>query len=101
LMEAMDLVHGSCTRGLLLTVVDGFVLSGRDVAAPAVDPSVVEPVHPLQGGQLKVVPVAPRPVPTDQLRLVQSHDALGQGVSVRIPDGAGRAVHPASESVVV
>jgi hypothetical protein len=26
---------GSCTRGLLLTVVDGFVLSGRDVAAPA------------------------------------------------------------------
>src|SRR5206468_9548849 len=69
---------------LWVTVVDRFVLGWGQVAAGGVQPSVVEPVEVLQGGQLEVVDAAPGPVAADQLCLVQAVERLSEGVVVGI-----------------
>lgn len=52
---------GSSLRiGLGLSVVDGFVLGGRNAADVDMQPLVVEPVHVLSGGQLDVGQSLPR-----------------------------------------
>jgi hypothetical protein len=55
--------------GLLVTVVGGLELCRWDVAAVFIKPSVVEPVDPLQGGDLDVVGGAPRAFRFDQFGL--------------------------------
>jgi hypothetical protein len=65
----------------VLTVVERLELGGGQVCARGVEPSVVEPVHPLEGRELHVVEVAPRPASTDQLGLEQADLGLGERVS--------------------
>jgi hypothetical protein len=45
---------------------------------------VVEPPHPLEGGELNVFQRAPGPALTDDLRLEEAYDRLGQGVVVGV-----------------
>jgi hypothetical protein len=47
----------------------------------AVEPAVVEPVDVLEGGELHVGQSLPGPTGVDQLPLVESVDALHQGVA--------------------
>ena len=54
--------------------------------------SVVEPVDPLQGGDLDVVDVAPGALGADQLGLVSADLGLGEGVVVGVADRADRGV---------
>ena len=48
-------------------------------------PVVVEPVHPGQGGQLEVVGAAPRTLVTHTLELVEPDEGLGLGVEEESP----------------
>ena len=84
----------SAAAGVVVTVVLGLVLDGRDRADLAVQPSVVEPVDVLGDGDLEVVDVLPRPLVADQLGLEQRVERLGQSVVVGITgraDGGDRA----------
>ena len=76
--------------GLSGSIEGCFVLGGRDVVAVAVEPLVVEPVHPRQGGQLQVVDVVPAGGvgPVHALGLVQAVGCLGQGVVETVRHGA-------------
>jgi len=47
-------------------------------------PSVVEPVDVLQGGQFEIVEATPRPTGTDEFGLVEPVEALRQGVDAPI-----------------
>ncbi len=69
-------------------VTGRFVLRGRDVANCAKEPAVVEPVDPLQRGELEVIAAAPGTTAVDQLRLVEPDHRLGQGVIVRVAPAA-------------
>src|SRR6266545_5647591 len=73
---------------LVLTVVDGFVFCGWDVAERAVQAALVPPLDPCQGGQLDLFGGPPGAVAADQLRLVQPVDRLGERVGPR------RQLHP-------
>ena len=56
-------------------------------------PSVVEPVDPLEGGQLYVVKAAPGPAATDKFGLEEPDQALRRGVVEGVApaaDGANR-----------
>ena len=57
-----------------LTVVAGFVFCRGDVVQRAVQPPLIPPLHPRQGGQLDLFGGAPRPAGADQLCLVQAVD---------------------------
>lgn len=48
-------------RDVEVTVVDGLEFDRWHVVEAAVQPGVVEPVHPAQRGELEVVDGAPRP----------------------------------------
>jgi hypothetical protein len=56
--------------------------------AGGVQPAVVVPVDPFQGGQLDVVEPAPGPVAADEFGLEQPDVGLGQGVVQRVTDRA-------------
>jgi len=72
----------------LLTVVRRFVLRRRHVPAGRVEAPLVPPLHPGRGRQLDLVSGAPRPLPADQLGLVEAVHGLGEGVVVGIAAGA-------------
>jgi hypothetical protein len=57
--------------GVDVTVVVGLELDWWDVADGAVQPGLVEPVHPAQGGELEVVDASPGPFVADALGLVE------------------------------
>src|SRR3712207_2922483 len=63
-------------------------LGGWDVADRLEETPVVEPVHPLEGGELDGFERLPGPEPSDHLGLEQANDALGQRVVVGITDAA-------------
>ncbi len=50
------------------------------MVAGRVKPAMVEPVDVLQSGQFQLVEAAPRTVPLNQLRFVQSVHGLGERV---------------------
>ena len=76
--------------GPVVTVVGGFELGGWDVAAGAVQAAVVEPVDPLESGDLDLLDRAPwRPLP-DQLGLEQPDRRLGKRVVQRVAHRADR-----------
>ena len=75
-----------------LSVVSGFHLGRRQVAAVLVEAAVVEPVDPFGGGELDVVDVAPGASSLDQLGLVEAVDRFGQGVDASI-DGKSSGRH--------
>ena len=63
----------------------GLCFGGRDAADGLEEASVIEPVDPFEGGELDG---SPGPAPVDHLGLVESVDALGQGIVVAVPDTA-------------
>ena len=70
--------------GLDVTVVGVLELDRGDVVDLAVDADLVEPLHPVQGGELKVVDAMPGSVVADALGLVEADHALGHGVDAPI-----------------
>ncbi len=66
------------------TVVVVLELDRWDVAAGAVESSVVEPVDVLQGGQFDVVEALPRAAAADEFGLVETDEGLGGGVEAPI-----------------
>src|SRR3712207_8686367 len=73
-------------------------LGGWDVADRLEETAVVEPVHPLEGGELDGFQRLPGPEPSDHLGLEQANDALGQRVVVGIADAAdGRSEEHTAE----
>jgi hypothetical protein len=55
-----------------MSAVKLFVLSWWNVVAGGVQPAVVVPVDPFQGGELDVVEAAPGPLSADELGFVQA-----------------------------
>ena len=56
LMETRFMYSGRVGQGLVLIIVDGFVLRGRDVAAPGVRPPVGPPVDVLEAARMSARP---------------------------------------------
>ena len=67
-----------------------FEFCWRGVVAVAVEPLLVEPVHPAQGGEFELVDVVPAVGvgPVGAFGLVETVGRLGQGVVIGIGDGA-------------
>src|SRR3954453_13451926 len=88
--ESGDSGGGDSDRllGGVLTVEDLLVLDRCEVVAGGVQPAVVVPVEPLEGGQLDVVDVLPGSAAADQLGLEQADLALSQGVVKGVTHGA-------------
>jgi hypothetical protein len=74
---------------VVLCPVEVFVFGGWTILAGTVKAPVVVPVHPLHGGDLHIVQALPQTSAVDQLALVQSDRALGQGIVITVP-GASR-----------
>lgn len=51
---------------------------------------VVPPPHILEGRELDLLNGAPGAALTDQFRLAEAVDGLGEGVVIRVADGSGR-----------
>lgn len=71
----------------LLTIEHIFELRRRNMADGFKEPAVVEPVDPLQCGELHVFEGLPGATFVDQFRLVETVDGLGESVIERIPAG--------------
>ena len=67
------------------TVVLGLELDGWDVADAAVQPVLVEPGHPGEGGQLEVLDAAQGAFVAHELGLVEPGQALGLRVVLGVP----------------
>jgi hypothetical protein len=77
------------------------VFCGWDVVERAVQPTLVPPLDPFQGGQLDLLDLlggAPRAAAADQFRLVQAVDRLGQGIVEPVAREPTEATAPASAS---
>jgi len=59
-----------------------------DVADGFKQAPVIEPVDPFEGGELDGFDGPPRPASVDHLGLVESVDALGQGIVLAVSDAA-------------
>ena len=59
-----------------------------DVADRLEQAAIVEPTHPVEGGEFHGTDVSPRPAPTDRLGLERADDGLGEGIVVGIADAA-------------
>jgi hypothetical protein len=70
------------------TVVDLLVFDRGEVVAGRMQPPVVVPVDPFQGGQLDVVDGLPGSAAADEFGLEQPDLGLGQGVVQRVTDAA-------------
>ena len=81
--------HG---EGLDLLIVARFGFGGRDVADGLEQAAVVEPIHPVEGGELNLLQRAPGSPAPDDLGLVEAVDRLGQGVVVAVADAADRGL---------
>ena len=60
----------------------------RDVADGFEEAPVIEPVDPFEGGELHGFDVSPRASSMDHFGLVETVDALCQGVVLTVPDAA-------------
>jgi len=67
-----------------LTVVQVFELGGWDASEFVEQAPVVEPVDPLQGGELEVVEAPPWSLVPDEFGLVEPVDRLGERVVVAV-----------------
>ena len=75
---------------LRLPMVRRFGLCRKPVPDGLEEPSVVEPVDPLEGCELHRIEASPRASRSNHLRLVQPNDGLGQGVVIRIANAPHR-----------
>ncbi len=81
---------GGCERRTPVRFVPrGLELGRWNVVECPVEPFGVEPVNPLQGGQLDLVDVAPRSPPADELGLVEPVERLCQRVVVALSGQSG------------
>ena len=90
LMDAMVSDFGQRLVGLFRSVEPGFELCRRCVVKVAVEPLVLCPVHPAQGGQFDIGDSAPRFWPggfVDQFGLVVAVDDLRRAVTEAVTDG--------------
>lgn len=78
----------------VLPVVQRFELCWRDVANRTHQTFKVESVYPLQRSQLELLNASPGSEVVNEFSLVQSVDALGQGVVVGIADTSHRRIDP-------
>ncbi len=65
-------------------------LGRRDIPDGFEESNVVEPVHPLQGGQFQGLPGFPRAPAMDLLGFIQPLKGLGQGVVIAVYTAAHR-----------
>ena len=65
-------------------------LGRRDIPDGFEESNVVEPVHPLQGGQFQGLPGFPRAPAMDLLGFIQPLQGLGQGVVIAVSTAAHR-----------
>ena len=79
---------GRPDRLVLLAIVSHLQLRRRDVADRLKQPTMVEPVHPLERRVFDRVEVPPWTAVTDGLGLEQTDDRLGQGVVIRVANTA-------------
>ena len=79
--------HG---RVFCLAIVRRFGLGRRPVPDRLEDATVIEPVHPIERGELHRLQASPRAAGSNHLGLVQPGDGLGQGVIVRIANAPDR-----------
>ena len=70
--------------GVGLTVVDVFVVGGRDASEVVEDALVVEPVDPFEGGEFEIVEAAPRASVAYEFGLVEPDHGFGEGVVVAV-----------------
>ena len=68
-------------EGGVVTIVSGLQLGRWDVSAGLEEAAVVEPVHPLQAGDLDLLDGPPRTLWSDQLGLEQPDQRFGQALS--------------------
>lgn len=87
-------------EGWVLTVVGLLVFDRGEVCAGGVQPAVVEPVDPFEGGDLDLVDAAPGSALFDQFGLEQPDLGLGECVVVGIADRADRWVRRRLRPVV-
>ena len=68
-------------------------LGRRDIPDGFEESDVVEPVHPLQGGQFQGLPGFPGAPAMNQLGFVQPVDGLGQGVVIAVATATDRRLN--------
>jgi hypothetical protein len=80
-------------RGLLeLRIIARFGFCRRNVSDWLQQSAIVEPVDPLERGELDRLEASPRPLSPDQLGLVESVDRLGERIVVTVADAADRGL---------
>jgi archaellum component FlaF (FlaF/FlaG flagellin family) len=83
---------GRGDRGIVLIVVDRFVLGWRSVAAGRVKSAMIEPVDVLQGGQFELVETAPRAGTTSRVSVSSTGTQANDISFVPAISGNGRYV---------
>lgn len=69
-------------------MVLGFRLCGCSIADWPEKPAMIEPVHPLERGELHRLKPAPGPASANDLGLVEPDHGLGKHIVVGVPDAA-------------
>ena len=83
------MVEGRLSRELLLhgddltSVELGLNFGRRAVLQRGMDPHVIEPIDPAEGGEFEIVSAFPGSFPVDELGLVEAVHGLGEGVVQR------------------
>src|SRR5680860_1236088 len=68
-----------------------FELRRGDVAGVLEEPAVVEPIHPLQGGELHIFEGLPGTALSDRLGLLEAVDGQAVNIAAAPPEGQIRA----------
>nr|WP_254707348.1 hypothetical protein [Streptomyces lunaelactis] len=92
-------VGSSGRLGLVLSVVVGLVLVGRDVADCSVDALIVEPVAPFRGDEFDIGQAVPGATRLDQLGFVEADVGFHEGVVQGVPDRTDRGVDAGLEEM--
>lgn len=85
-----------CGHGWLVQhgVVSLLGFGGRDIADRSHQAAVIEPVDPLERGELDSLEGSPRPTPMDDLGLVKPVDGLSEGIVVAVANAADGGFDP-------
>jgi hypothetical protein len=92
--EANWLGLGRQSRLFKTGVVARLCFSWRHVTNRLEETTVVEPVHPFEGGVLDRLQGSPRATAPDDLSLEQADDGLCEGVVVAVADAPDRGLDP-------
>jgi hypothetical protein len=67
-----------------LLIVTCFILGRRDVPNRFEQPSMVEPIYPVERGEFDRLERSPRSLPANHFRLEEANHRLGEGVEAPI-----------------